>query len=80
MRAVVRHRVGLALPACEGHLHLTDVEPGWPRSSAPPRSERCRSPGPIGVSGGNGEQDKLVGAAALHAFETELAPQLSPAS
>lgn len=36
--------------------------------------------GAVGVSGGNGEQDKLVGAAALHAFETEIAPQLSPAS
>ncbi len=29
--------------------------------------------GAIGVSGGNGEQDKAVGAAALHAFEEQVA-------
>jgi uncharacterized protein GlcG (DUF336 family) len=30
--------------------------------------------GGVGISGGNGEQDKAVGAAALQAFETQVAP------
>ena len=30
--------------------------------------------GGVGISGGNGTQDKAVGAAALKAFETEIAP------
>jgi uncharacterized protein GlcG (DUF336 family) len=31
--------------------------------------------GAVGVSGGNGEQDKAVGAAALKAFEEKIAPK-----